>query len=107
MKGIKILKKKTKGRIQNVRQRKRDLSTGENLAGLDLPLSGYLIKAKDEKSGSVTLYRSYNDFVNGENEIFSETFLGDYFISLVEKKQYICVNNADITKLETSYIVND
>lgn len=80
---------------------------GRYLAGLDLPLSGYLLKAKDEKSGSVTLYRSYNDFVNGENEIFSETFLGDYFISLVEKEQYICVNNADITKIETSYIIDN
>lgn len=73
--------------------------SGRYLIGRDLPLGGYLFKAKDGKNGSVTLYRSYKDCINEEDEIFWDNFSDDYFISLVEEGQYIYVENADIKRV--------
>ena len=72
--------------------------SGRYLVGRDLPLGGYLFKAKDGKNGSVTLYRSYKDCINEEDEIFWDSFSDDYFISLVEEGQYVHVENADIKR---------
>ena len=73
--------------------------SGRYLIGKDLPLGGYLFKAKEGKSGSVVLYRSYKDCINEEDEIFWDSFSDDYFISLVEDGQYIFVENADIKRM--------
>lgn len=97
-----VTKKKLKAQKEKASMYDRERGiypSGRYLIGRDLPLGGYLFKSKDGKNGSVTLYRSYNDCINEEGEIFWDSFSDDYFISLVEEGQYICVENADIKKV--------
>lgn len=72
---------------------------GYYLVGRDIPLGGYLVTAKAERTGSVELYAKYSDFKEDENSIIYENFTDDFFISLLEENTYLVVSNADIQKI--------
>lgn len=72
---------------------------GHYLVGRDLPLGAYLLKAKNNRSGSIELYVKFSDFKDDENSIIYENFDDDFFISLVDENTYLIVSNADIQRL--------
>lgn len=74
---------------------------GQYLVGRDIPLGGYILTTVDKQYDSTyTLYRSYKDFTNEEDEISYISFKGDFHISLMEENTFMEIENAVIQKLE-------
>ena len=72
---------------------------GQYLTGRDLPLGGYILIPKDGTTGHLMIYRSYDDFINEEDEIRWDTFDEEYHISITKENIYISVENATIQKI--------
>lgn len=72
---------------------------GQYLVGRDLPLGGYILTSRKDKTGYIQLYPSYEKFKKEEDAITYENFTEDYHISLMEENTYLVVDNADIQKI--------
>lgn len=72
---------------------------GSYLVGRDLPLGGYIFKAKSGKSGCVTLFANYSDFRNEENELMYQYFDEDIHMSLMEEGNFLQVEDATMQKI--------
>jgi len=71
---------------------------GQYIIGEDIPPGKYLLKAKSEKTGSVTIYESYKEYRKDEMIEF-KSFEDDYFIALREKGYFIDIEDADVQRL--------
>lgn len=72
---------------------------GGYLVGRDLPLGGYIFKAKTGQRGCVPLYKNYKDFKNEEDELMYQYFEDDFHLSLMEENNFLNVENATIQKI--------
>lgn len=72
---------------------------GQYLVGRDIPLGGYILTARNGKTASVTLYPSYTKYKNEEDELMWVNFQDDFHISLMEEKNFLVVEDADIQKI--------
>lgn len=72
---------------------------GQYLVGRDIPLGGYILTARNEKTGYVQLYPSYAKYKKEEDAITYQDFTEDYHISLMEENTFLVIENADIQKI--------
>lgn len=72
--------------------------SGSYLVGRDLPLGGYIFKAKKGETGMVSLFKDYEDFKNKKNAIVDQWFEDDIHLSLMEENNYLLVEEATIKR---------
>ena len=72
---------------------------GQYLVGRDIPLGGYVITARNDKTGYVQLYPNYAKYKKEEDAITYQDFTEDYHMSLIEENTFLVVENADIQKI--------
>lgn len=71
---------------------------GQYVVGEDIPIGKYLLKSKQNFSGIVTIYNSYQKFKENEPISFN-SFIGDYYLALRENNLFVVIQSADIQKL--------
>lgn len=71
---------------------------GTYLVGEDIPIGTYLLKSKQDLSGGVSIYESYQRYK--EDEMLSyNSFIDDYHLSLRETGIFIEIQNADMQQI--------
>lgn len=92
--------KETNENISEYDVKKGAYPSGYYVTGRTISLGGYILKPKSSNDrGCVTIYRTYENLLNEEDEVFYHYFNENYFLTISQNDLHLLVEGADMQRV--------